>query len=186
MNTFRINSSISEEDYFEFNRHHLLETPVGKKAIMFLRLVIIVAFLAVFIYTVFSGADITMLIVEAVLSTVVGLVLWFNAYRIILGVFRLEMKLQKDVLKDMMGDSEISFDFNGGIISDISPKEEVRVRFENVTAVYETDKAFYVYYNNVKAFVIPYRAFSSAEEFRAFQTALRSVFTKTAHYPTVR
>ncbi len=186
MNTFRINCDITKEEYFDFNKHNLLETPSGRKSLMLFRMIVPVIFLIFFVFNAFRNPDITYLIVMAVLLTVIGLVYWFNAHRMVLGIFRLQMKSQDDLVNDLLGKSVVTFDFENGLITDISEKEEVRVRFENVMAVYEADKAFYVYYNNIKAFVIPYRSFGSAEEFRAFQGLLRSSFAKTAHYPTVR
>ena len=59
---------------------------------------------------------------------------------------------------------------------DCGEREEVRVPFANITMLFATEKAYYLYYSPAKAFILPYTLFGSNEEFFAFRELLYTNF----------
>lgn len=177
MNVWKFPYITSEQDFLDFNEHFLLKTSEGKKAMLLYRLICPATF---FIFTVFhfmTNKDITVLILLLIMFSIVSVIMWFNCHRLILAIFRHQLKKKQSIERSLFSSNgTLIFDFDNRIIIDSSEKEELRVRFEGIEVFYETERAYYLYFGKAKAFILPYSAFRSADEFYAFQRILRGTF----------
>lgn len=177
MTVWNLKYHVSEQEHIDFNTHYLLKTPEGKKSFRSIKYIAPIIFIPALIFFYINDGDITGLVIRFVIYAAVGVAMWFMAERLVVASvsrnIRRKLKKNPDLFKD---EGESTFDFENGIIISRGKAEEVKVRFENVTIMYEDQRAFYLYYSVAKAIVIPYSAFETAEEFSQFRELLRNTF----------
>ncbi len=177
MTVWNLKYRVTEQEHIDFNTHYLLKTPAGKKSIRPLRYTAPIVFIPALIFFYINDGNITGLVIRFVFYTAIAVVMGVMADRLVVASanrnIRRKVKKNPDLFKD---EGESTFDFENGIIISRGRLEEVKVRFESVTKMYEDQRAFYLYYSVGKAIVIPYSAFETAEEFAQFRELLRNAF----------
>lgn len=181
MPVWTIPYNIHENEFVELNRHYMLKTPAGRKALRAYRIVfplLLLILLPLFYFKNYKDADFSVLIVSAVLYAIAAVIWWFNCHRVFLFIFKSRLKKSDSAEKALFSPKGVlTFDFDNCIIIDENPTEEIKIRFDTIECVYETEAAFYFYYNNqAKAVIVPYRLFKSADEYYAFTELVRNNF----------
>ena len=174
---WRFQYGLSAQDYIDFNEHYYLKIPEGKRQLQKYRLAFPLTALVFLLLTAVRDRDITLIITQAVLFFIFALVWWFGIQPVMLGIYKRRLKNPKDPANSLVDKTgETTFDFENGLITSVDEKEELKVRFDSVTAVYEGKNAYYFYYTKAKAFVLPYRLFESSEKMVEFYQLLHSTF----------
>ena len=169
--------SLTAQDYIDFNEHYYLKIPEGKKQILKFRLAFPLTALVFLALTAVRDQDLTLFITQAVLFCIFALVWWLGIQPVMLGIYKRRLKNPKDPAHSLVEiEGETTFDFENGLIISIDEKEELKVRFDSVTAVYEGKNAYYFYYTKAKAFVLPYRLFESSDKMVEFYNLVHGTF----------
>ncbi len=170
--------NISEQEYLDFNEHFMFKIPEGKKSLLVYRLTVPGVLLLYLLYSLIKGSDITTLIIQLVIYFIASALWWYNCHRVILFSVKRRLKKAQSVERSLFSSrGVIYFDFENRLIVDCGEREEVRVPFANITTLFETEKAYYLYYAPSKAFIVPYTLFRSNEEFFAFRELLYTNFS---------
>ena len=169
--------NLSDQEYIDFNEHFLFKIPEGKKSLLVYRLIVPGVLLLFMLFSLIKGSDVTTLIVQLVVYSIASVLWWYNCHRILLSSVRRRLKKAQSVERSLFSSRGIAyFDFENRLIVDCGEREEVRVPFSNITALFATEKAYYLYYAPSKAFIVPYTLFRSNEEFFAFRELLYNNF----------
>ena len=177
MNVWKFHYGLTVQDIIDFNRFYEDKIPEGKKYMLKMKMMFPVISLFSFLLSAIRSQDISFLIVQAVLLGIMSLVAWFSVQPILLAVYKRRLKNPKDPAHAQISTiSETAFDFENRIITSVDEKEDLKVKFDSVTAVYEGKSAYYFFYTKAKAFVLPYRLFESSEKMVEFYNLLHGTF----------
>lgn len=169
--------NISEQEYIDFNEHFLFKIPEGKKSLLVYRLTVPGLLLLFLLFSLIKGDDSATLIIQLVVYFIASVIWWYNCHRVILISVKRRLKKAQSVERSLFSSRGIVyFDFENRLIVDCGEREEVRVPFANITTLFVTEKAYYLYYAPSKAFIVPYTLFRSNEEFFAFRELLYTNF----------
>ena len=147
--------NITDQDYIDFNEHFILNTPVGKKSVLTYRLLPCVIFFTATMASYLAQGDVLLLVLQLILFGVLSLFWWFISHRVILFSLKRRLKKHDSIERSLFSPSGIlTFDFNSRTITDTTPSEEVKISFNSIHSVYETDTAYYFYYNKILMHVI--------------------------------
>lgn len=169
MKVFNLPYRLGEEDYLKFNDHFLQYTPLGKKTLSTYRLILPIVAAIFYLFILYFSRDPIVLIAEAVVLSILSLIWFLCARKILL------KSIQKRVKRSKAGDpvlfspaGEIVFDFENRSLTDIDEKTETKIRFESISVCYRTEDAFYFYFQPARAVILPYRCFSDRAEMDEF------------------
>ena len=169
--------NISEQEYIDFNEHFLFKIPEGKKSLLIYRLIVPGVLLLFLLSSLAKGSDIMTLIIQTVVYFIAAVLWWYNCHRVILFSVKRRLRKAQSVERSLFSSRGIAyFDFENRLIVDCGEREEIRVPFANITTLFETEKAYYLYFAPSKAFIVPYTLFRSNEEFFAFRELLYTNF----------
>lgn len=179
---FRFNVNLTEDDYYEFNRFHMIKSEFGKKQILKMRI-----FVAVFIVIVslgllfaddFSYESFITLIPLAVILIVVEF-----------GYVKLTEMILKLQLKSMKKSGKMGFDPTSVLefYDDAFVEITDTVRTEQKYAVVESininnGQILYIYVNNIRAYLLPLSSFETKEQFGDFIDFLKQKTGKEATF----
>lgn len=168
--------TITEQEYLDFNEHHLRKTPAGKKVVLKLRLM--AAFIPILTLPLVFLLD-TYAVVKVIQIAVIvafSLIWYFTSIRRMLNATKRALKKQKPEDRLYSSQGQLVFDFENGIIIDTGEKAEVRVLFNNIIMCYETQYMFIFYFGTNRAIMLPYRLFNCAEDLYEFKSIIHSIF----------
>jgi hypothetical protein len=166
---------MSEADYFEFNKNHLLSSPGYRKSIRRLRIMVPAIFALMLLYYRFvKHEDWEILLTVAVIFALFSVLFFFVAkpyarlYRmcyIRINIWRMKKRGNLPYTTD--GKLEFYDDYFGEDLE----KGEYKLKYSAVVKVVEGSGAVYVYISETTAIIIPFSSFESDSqraEFIAF------------------
>lgn len=162
---FKIN--LDDGDYLLFNQYHLLNSPSGKKLLNVNRFIApIISLMLIFIFCI-SGADLGLIIVEAILLGIISIWWLFNSKKKILkSMNKRIMKLKKEGRLPYSNEAILKFDDER--IHEITPNTENTTKYSLIEKVAVTEKAIYIYISSIQAYILPTTAFSGEMEKQEF------------------
>lgn len=155
--------NLNEKDYLQFNIFYATHSKVGKHNIRMARLAFpLVAAAAVFVFILADAAH-GFIIAEAVILAIasVGWELYLPKY--------MKKSIQKNIER-IKADGKMPYhahseiEFLDAMIIERSYHGQIRVRREDIEAVYEEAEYIYIFYGAAEALLIPKRCFSSDEK----------------------
>ncbi len=177
MKIWKFQYGLTAQEHVDFNEHYYRKIPDGKRQMLKFRLMFPVTSLVFLLLAIVRDSDITLFITQAVLLGIFAFVWWFSIQPVMLAIYKRRLKNPKDPANSLIDKTgETTFDFENGFIHSVDEKEELKVRFDSITAVYEGKNAYYLYYTKAKAFVLPYRLFESSEKMVEFYQLLHGTF----------
>ena len=180
---YRLNITLTEEDYFAFNCFHSYESPKGKKQFQRLRLmfVLLMAFLAaLFVYRHGWPRCIPNLISEAVVATIGYFLIFSNK------ALRRNMRRQIKRLTEngkMPYDSANTFEFYEDKLvefTNASRTEKTYPAFERICVL--SDRYVYLYTNAIGAYILPIEQVKAQTDFQSFLAYLKEICPNVEHY----
>lgn len=163
---FEFDYTITENDYWNFNRYHALHSPAGKMTLLVLSLIIPVLLLMQLVVDVLKGYGeyiIGVAIIYAVFSGIWALLL---RPIMLIGV-RLNTMLLKKCGK-LPYDSQINLRFDEDFIFKKSPFTEIKMSYAKLERIAVGKKGVYLYHTVMSAFLIPNSVFTNAAQRRDF------------------
>ena len=159
---FEFDYTITEKDYWNFNRYHTLHSPAGKKTLLVLSFIIPVLLLIQIVVDVLKGYAeyiIGVAVIYAVFSGIWALLL---RPMMLIGV-RLNMVLQKKNGK-LPYDSQIILRFDENFIYEKAPLTETKMSYAKLERIAVGKKGVYLYHTVMSAFLIPNSVFTNAAQ----------------------
>ena len=173
--------SITERDYFEFNKFHILKSPYGKKYKTTVNLAIgAFSLAAIFLVILTLGFSIEA-IIAAVPIILFCVILMISYPYIVVGVLKLgELFAKNKPSKSYASWSRIEFfdDF----FSEQTDVGRTETKYFAVECISVTDTAIYLHLNSATACILPSVLFASCEELDNFIDFLKTKNTKTTFY----
>lgn len=165
---FKFNVELSEQDYFEFNKFHMLKSPYGKKQLRSLR--IIVALLCLLL-------PLSQLIeygfaLEGYVSIVLGAIILvgFQVFIPKFMIFSLKRNIKALKKAGKMAYSPSSLlEFLEDRFVETTESERTEKSYQTIERVSAlADKTLYIHLTNISAVILPASIFESEEQYTAF------------------
>ena len=167
---YRFNYVLTEKDYLEFNKIHMLRSPANKKFNTMLRF-FIPAFLFLMILISWGSYENQDELIGSIIINLVFSLIWFFAFKPLNGWFlKLNIKMMKKRGK-LPYSKEGSIQFDEDFIVDSTEEQETKVKYKAVERIVLGDNAVYIYISSIQAFIVPFSVFKNDEqkaEFLAF------------------
>lgn len=160
---FEFKTTLDDEDYLLFNQYHLLNSPLGKKSFMAFRFIIpFICFMFVVIFCI-AGSDLQLILIEAIFLTISS-ILWVGCSK------KMILKSMKNRIKKMKKEGRLPYNnegilkFDDESIHEITPNTESKTNYSLIEKIAVTEKAIYIYFSSVQAYILPVTAFSEEME----------------------
>ena len=165
---FKFSFTLDYNDYFEFNKYHLLNNSKNRRAITILRLLIPCMF-AFFIGLTMRRGDITReYVIFVVLVWIALSALWIMSIKPLFSItMKYNLKHSKNV-NNQIFNTAITLIFEKNSVTRITAESETTTKYKTLQRIGETKNSVYIYINDTKAILIPKSAFASGTEKQQF------------------
>ena len=157
---FEFKVSLDDVDYLRFNQYHLLNSPIGKKYLMSFRFIVPLICYVVFVIFFIKDSDFQILLI---IMTVIS-ILWVSFSKIII------LKFMTIGIKKMKKEGRLPYSneailkFDDEYIHETTPNTENKTKYSLIEKIAVTEKAIYIYFSSVQAYILPVNAFSEEME----------------------
>ncbi len=160
---FEFKVTLNDEDYLLFNQYHLLNSPSGKKYLTSVRFLIpFICFMVVVIFCI-AGSDFGLILTEAILMAVFSVLCIAYSKKVILkSMNKRILKMKKEGRLPYSNDAVLMFDDEK--IHEITPDTENITKYSLMEKVAVTEKAIYIYFSSMQAYILPVSVFSTEME----------------------
>ncbi len=165
---FRFDVKLTEQDYLEFNKFHMLRSPYGRKQVVTFRTAIgVVCALLVVLSLVANGLSLDFLL-GCIPTAIVFVLFQLGLNRFLVFSLKQTMKNIKKSGK-MAYSPESVMEFGEDSFSEITSETRVEQAYRSIERISVVDgKMIYIHINAVMAFLLPVASFSSEEQYREF------------------
>ncbi len=170
---FEFKITLDDDDYLLFNQYHLLNSPTGKKTLRSFRIIIpFICLMIVFIFCI-AGSDFQLIMIEAIMMTILSLFWIGYSKKIILkSIKKRIIKMKKEGRLNYSNEAILKFDDES--IHEITPYTENKTKYSLIEKIVVTEKAIYIYFSSVQAYILPVTAFSEESEKQKFLEFINS------------
>lgn len=150
---YKIRYSLDDNDYYEYNKIHMLTSKAGKKALMNYKLSVPLVSLILIGFVAILRFDINLIIIELTAMAImdaIWIILSDKVYFRRLKKSFAKMKKDGNLPYDKSG--ELIFDSNG--ITDISETSVLKTVHSSIEKIIITEKTIYLYTSAVNAYII--------------------------------
>lgn len=164
---FEFKVNLVDDDFILFNQYHLLNSPNGKKSLLYFKYIIpFICFIFVLIFFI-AGADTQLVLIQAIVMTIFS-IFWigFSKKMILKSMKKNLIKMKKDGRLPYSNEATIKFD--EASIYEITPNTENRTNYSLIEKIAVTEQAIYFYFSSVQAYIIPMTVFSGEIEKQKF------------------
>jgi hypothetical protein len=163
--------TLSDNDYFEFNKHHLFNAPANKGGLVAARLMVPAIFVVFLLLSlVFIGFDVSLFIGQVVGYTIISVAWGFLVKPFYVFTLKKNIKTMKKHGKlPYVQDILICFDEDSVI--ETTPETETKMKYTKIERIAESNLAIYVYTSAAQAIILPFSVFESEkqrDDFRDF------------------
>lgn len=171
---FQFAANINDQDYINFNDFCMVKSYYGKKQMKSIRILFIALFVALWLFSLFSG-DFTKesffgIIPSAILCVLVQVFL----PKIFMGLNKMHIKNLKRGGKMPYSPSSV-MEFYDDYFVESTPENKTQQKYVAVERISVVEgKTIYIHINKLMAYILPISCFNSKEQFESFVE-----FTKT-------
>ena len=164
---FEFKITLNDDDYLLFNQYHLLNNLIGRRTLMYFRLIIpFICLVIAFIFDIVNS-DFLLILIEAIVMAILSILWICYSKRIILNSMKRSLeKIKKEGRLPYNNEAIIKFDNES--IHETSPNTESKTKYSLVEKIAVTEKAIYIYFSSVQAYILPATAFSEDAEKQKF------------------
>lgn len=179
---YKINITLSDQDYLDFNLFMNLESSYGKKQIRTIRiiylLVVVLSLLIIGIIKKFTTDTLIYVFILLVTLLIIEILLKSSLRKNITKKVTKLLKTNK-----FLYSSTSIMEFYDDYFTEITKDEKTEVKYtliEQVSIV--NNKMIYIHKNNVITFMIPFSAFTSNQELNSFLEFIKTKFNNIKTY----
>ncbi len=153
---YRFEYSITEQDYFEFNKFYMLTSKTHKRAILFYRCLGFILSLLIILIFIITNAESGFIILESICLGIFSII-WF-----VLGEKTYFKKLRKTINK-LKKEDKLPYSEQGILIfseteiTDISPNKELKAPYSRITQLVIKNNTFYICCSGGMGYIVPFR-----------------------------
>lgn len=164
---YNFNYKLNDNDYFEFNKYHLENSPEGKRNLFLFKFLMPFFCLIFAIIVLFNNSDYITAAAETAVIIIMS-VIWiiFSKKWYFRSLKKSLIKLRKQGKLPYSSEGTLIFDEE--FISDINPLTECKTRYENIENIALNDTYIYIFYGAIQAYIVPLSCFRSEEEKQNF------------------
>lgn len=164
---FEFKITLNDDDYLRFNQYHLLNSPIGKKSLMSFRLIIpFICFMVVVIFCI-AGSDFQLILFEAIVMVIFSIVwIGYSKKKILKSMEKRIKRMKKEGRLPYSNESILKFEDEN--MHEITPSTENKTNYSLIEKIAVTEKAIYIYFSSVQAYILPVSAFSDEMERQNF------------------
>ena len=153
---------LTDNDYLEFSKYHLYNSPVNKKIMTVSRFMLPLMFALILLLSFINSDDfdITAFIGEFVFFSIVSVVWLF----LLKPMYSRSLKNTAKRMKKHGGVpycKDISLFFNEDSIVEITEKAETKTKYSSIEKISGGPFAIYIYFSSVQALIVPLSVFES-------------------------
>ena len=160
---FEFKITLDDNDYLLFNHYHIFNSRSGKKSLIFYRFIIrYICLMIIFIFWI-VGSDFELIIIEAILMAIISI--WWIIYgkkSILKSINKRIIKVKKEGRLPYSNESILKFDEEK--IHEITPNTENIMKYSLIEKIAVTEKAVYIYFGALQAYILPVKAFTDEME----------------------
>ena len=195
---YKINTTVTDEDYLDYNLFVMTQTPFGKKQLSKSRLFLTLLYIAVWLVFVCFATTLFFVelgfTVEAVvllfLLTIVATVIFAIALIVSqISFARSNKAFVKKLLKlhkkqgKMPYSSSADFEFLDEIFIETTPSSKSEIKYSTIESVsIVADKVIYLHANNILAYILPVSCFETKEQYDEFLEFIKTKCEKVDIY----
>lgn len=172
---FRFQVAFNDNDYFEFNKFHLLRSPYGAKtrrSTIVMVTVIVAAFALVSLILGKFSASAFLRIIPLIIIWLVFRLLMDN---FLISTLKTQLKQMKKSGKMPYSQSSILEFYEKGFV-EITESNKTEQKYSSIERISVVDKEYiYLHTNSIMAYIIPYSVFESDEQRADFFVFLQSI-----------
>lgn len=174
---FQFDVELNDNDYYEFNKYHILNSQTGKDTLKGFRFLVPTICAVIIIILCIAQSDFMLIIIEVIVLTILSVISFFFsdsfAKPLLLRSIKKEiMNLKKTGKLPYSPKASLTFDDNS--ITEITPEMETKVNYLVVERIVTVETAVYVYFSSAQAFIIPLTAFADKENRIQFMAFIQS------------
>ena len=172
---FRLNITLNDNDYFEYNKFWMLRSPYGKKQLIFFRIIIAVL---LGLYMIIMRESLLHVIVTAIV------IVLFEIFLSPLFAFSLKGQLKGMKKRGKMGYSPSAImEFYEDTFVEITPDNKIEQKYKVIERISVVDhKILYIHINNVAAYLLPLSCFDSLTQYNDFLDFIKTKCAKIDIY----
>lgn len=161
---FEFRIRLNDNDYLLFNQYHLLNSPSGKKTLLYFNLIIpFSSFIFILLFGINKGSDFLLILTQVILLAILSIIWAMFSKKIALKFMASGIKKMKKEGK-LPYSNELILRFDNENIHEITSNTENKVKYSMIEKIAVTDKAIYIYFSSVQAYILPLTAFSDEME----------------------
>ncbi len=150
---YKIRYSLDDNDYFEYNKIHMLTSKAGKKALMNYKLSVPVFSLILIGFVAILRFDINLIIIESIAMAVLDTIWIIFSDKIYFSKLKKSFaKIKKDGNLPYDKSGELVFDSDG--ITDITETSVFKTGYSSIEKIIITEKTIYLYTSAINAYII--------------------------------
>ena len=179
---FSFSITLTDEDYFEFNKFHSLESHYGAKKLPWLRWLVVVLWCIIIIPVCFvGGLDLHLLILSLVMLV---LLVCYNLFWRQLVSWSIKSNIKHLKKKGKLAYSPFStLEFDEDLIVETTDNLRAEQKYSAIERVSVVEGRYiYIHNSNLGAYIIPMSAFSDQSEYESFLDFLATLNIKTDIY----
>ena len=174
---FKFNIHVTEKDYLDYNNFWQFQSPYGKKQIISLRVIFALLFGIAALATLIGGDFTIDSIIEATIFMVAMAIFQFILPAFLAWSVKRQIKVLKKKGK-MAYTPEATIEFYEEYFIEKTSERKTETKYTTIERIsIVRDKAIYLHVNNVMAYIIPIKSFTSNEQFESFLTFIQSKCT---------
>ena len=175
---FYFKSKITDKEYYEFYKFHLLKTPEGRGSIVIARLILPALLILFFLLPAFMRSkDFADMLVDLLFYAAISALWFFAVMPLLLLSVRINMKLMKMSGKQYRDDLSIQFYDDHFIVP--TESNDSKIKYTNIKRIAVGDNAIYIYATALLAYIIPFSVFESNKHKALFLTFIKNISKNT-------
>lgn len=166
---FRFNINLTDDDYLDFNKFILLRSKYGKQQMKMYKIIIAVMTAVVFIAVFLINGHTLAAFISAVPVLIVFAIIELSFNRVNSLLLKRQLKSMSKVGK--AGYSPMSvLEFYDDKLVDLTADKRTEQKYSTIEriSVVTENKIIYIHTNNIAAYLLPFAAFNSPEQYNEF------------------
>lgn len=179
---FSFNVHLTDEDYYEFNKFQVIDSPFGKKQILKIRVIIAVA-VAVFAFvSLLTGGFNKESVIGLIPFLLVGIIFIVTTPKTFANSLKRQLKSMKKHGKQGYSPESV-IEFYDDRLVEITSENKTEHKYTAVENVFVVGGRFvYIFVNNIMAYIVPCSAFESTAQYKDFLVFLESKCTDVKYF----
>lgn len=166
---YKFDIELTEQEYFDFNWYHAVESPTGKKNLRLILIIYAVMFLCLGAYLWYRTDP----VFSVTFTTIIAVICFLRKNTWLKRSINNNLKRMKKEGK-LPYEEKCTVEFYDTYWYEKSDESELKVNYSMIEKLCEANESFYIYFSAIQANIIPFKVFTTEEEKAAFKAFIES------------